>query len=213
MMPAWTRHRDGPTWRQFLHAQAKHIVAVDFVHIDTVLLKRLYALVLIEHGTRRAHLLGVTAHPTGAWTVQAARNALMDLELGERDAPVKYLIRDRDARFTADFDAVFEAEDIGILRSPVRAPRANAICERLIGTLRRELLDKILILHEEHVRRVLTEWLRHYAHGRPHRSVGQLTPDQAEHAPPAPINLAEHRVRRRVILGGISHEYWTTTAA
>jgi putative transposase len=204
--------RAGPTWRTFLRAQTKHIVAVDFVHIDTVLLERLYALVLIEHGTRRAHLLGVTAHPTGAWTAQAARNVLMDLDLGERAAPVKYLIRDRDSRFTAAFDAVFEAEGVQILRSPVRAPRANAICERLIGTLRRELLDKILILHEQHARRVLTEWLRHYAHGRPHRSLGQLTPDQAEHAPPAPINLAEHRVHRRAILGGITHEYWTATA-
>jgi putative transposase len=205
--------RAGPTWRTFLRAQTKHIVAVDFVHIDTVLLERLYASVLIEHGSRRAHLLGVTAHPTGAWTAQAARNVLMDLDLGERAAPVKYLIRDRDSRFTAAFDAVFEAEGVQILRSPVRAPRANAICERLIGTLRRELLDKILILHEQQARRVLTAWLRHYAHGRPHRSLGQLTPDQAEHAPPAPINLAEHRVHRRAILGGITHEYWTATAA
>ena len=120
------------------------------MHIDTVLLKRLYALILIEHDTRRVHLLGVTAHPTGAWTTQAARNALMDL--GERTAPIKYLIRDRDSRFTTAFDAVFEAEGIQILRSPVRAPRANAICERMIGTIRRELLDKILILHEEHAR-------------------------------------------------------------
>ena len=205
--------RAGPTWRTFLRAQTKHIVAVDFVHIDTVLLERLYALVLIEHGTRRAHPLCVTARPTGAWTAQAARNVLMDLDLGERAAPVKYLIRDRDSRFTVAFDAVFEAEGVQILRSPVRAPRANAICERLIGTLRRELLDKILILHEQHAQRVLTEWLHHYAHGRPHRSLGQLTPDQVEHAPPAPINLAEHRVRRRAILGGITHEYWTVIAA
>lgn len=203
--------RAGPNWRTFLRAQAKHIVAVDFVDIDTVLLKRLYALILIEHGTRRTHLLGVTTHPTGEWTAQAARNALMDL--AERAAPVKYLIRDSDRRFTSVFDAVFEAEGIQILRSPVRAPRANAICERVIGTIRRELLDKILILHEHHARRVLVEWLHHYTHGRPHRSLGQLTPDQAEHAPPVPINLTEHRVRRRPILGGISHEYWIATAA
>lgn len=203
--------RAGPTWRTFLRVQSQHIVAVDFVHIDTVLLKRLHALVLIEHDTRRTHLLGVTAHPTGAWTTQVARNLLMDLS--ERATPLKYLIRDRGARFTAAFDAVFEAEGIEILRSPIRAPRANSICERVIGTIRRELLDEIPIPHEEHARWVLTEWLRHYVHGRPHRSLGQLTPDQAEHAPPAPINLAEHRVRRRPILGGITHEYWTTTAA
>lgn len=178
--------RAGPTWRTFLRAQATHVVAVDFVHIDTVLLKRLYALILIEHGTRRAHLLGVTAHATGAWTAQAARNALMDLQPNERAEPVKYLIRDRDARFTTAFDAIFEAEDIQILRSPVRAPRTNAICERLIGTLRRELLDEILILHEQHARRVLTEWLHHYTHSRPHRSLGQLTPEQAQNRPPTP---------------------------
>jgi hypothetical protein len=192
---------------------AKHIVVVDFVHIDTVLLKPLYALVLIEHGTRRTHLPGVTAHLMGAWATQAARNAPMDLDLGGRAAQVKYLIRDRDSRFTAAFDAVFQAEDIQIPRSPVRAPRANAVCERMIGTLRRELLDRILILHEEHLRRVLTEWVHHYAHGRPHRSLGQLTPDQAEHEPPLPINLAEHRVCCRAILGGLTHEGWTATAA
>jgi putative transposase len=185
---------------------------VDFVHIDTVLLKRLYALILIEHGTRRAHLIGVTAHPTGAWTTQTARNALMDLELNDPTEPVKYLIRDRDSRFTTAFDAVFEAEGIQILRSPVRAPRANAICERMIGTLRRERLDQILILREQHAQRVLTEWLHHYTHGRPRRSLGQLTPAQAEYGPPAPINLAEYRVRRRAILGGLTHEYWTATA-
>jgi len=83
----------------------------------------------------------------------------------------------------------------------------------LIGTLRRELLDKILILNEEHARRVLTEWLRHYNNGRPHRSLGQLTPDQAKYGPPRPINLAEHRVHRRAVLGGLTHEYWTATAA
>jgi transposase InsO family protein len=165
--------RAGPTWRTFLRAQAKHVAAVDFVYIDTVFLQRLYALILIEHGTRRTHLLGVTAHPTGEWTAQAARNALMDL--GERTEPLKYLIRDRDSRFTTTFDTVFEAEGIEILRSPIRAPRANAICERMIGTIRRELLDKILILGEDHLRRVLTEWLHHYVSARPHRSLGQLT--------------------------------------
>jgi putative transposase len=204
--------RAGPTWRTFLRTQAKHVVAVDFVHIDTLLLKRLHALILIEHGTRRTHLLGVTAHPTGAWTAQAARNALMDLELNQRAEPVTYLIRDRGSRFTTAFDTIFETEGIRILRNPVRAPRANAICERMIGTLRRELLDHILTLHEQHARAVLTEWLHHYNHGRPHRSFGQPTPVQAEYEPPAPINLAEHRVRRRTILGGLTHEYWTADA-
>jgi hypothetical protein len=203
--------RAGPTWRSLLRAQAEHIVAVDFVHVDTVLLRRLYAPVLIEHGARRAHLLGVTAHPRGEWTARAGRNALM--ELGERTGPVGYLIRDRDSRFTAAFDAVFGAEGVEVLKTPVRAPRANAICERLIGTIRRELLDHVLVLGEGHLRRILAEWLRHDAHGRAHRALGQLTRTRAEHGPPAPINLAEHRVRRRAILGGITHEYQLATAA
>jgi transposase InsO family protein len=203
--------RAAPTWRTFLRTQAKHIVAIDFVHVDTVLLRRLYALVLIEHGTRRTHVLGVSANPDSAWTAQAARNTVMRLE--ERFGPIKYLIRDRDSRFTTAFDAVFESEGIKALRSPVQAPRANAICERVIGTLRRELLDKILLLGEEHLRRVLADYLHHYNHARPHRALGQLSPAQAEHAPPDPINLAEHRVRRRAVLGGITHEYWTATAA
>ena len=120
--------RNGPTWKQFLTAQARGILAVDFVHVDTVLLRRVYALVVIEHGTRRAHLAGITASPDGAWTTQAARNFLMDI--GERMAGVKFLIRDRAGQFTGSFDAVFTAEGVRILVSPPQAPRANAICER-----------------------------------------------------------------------------------
>ena len=125
----------GPTWKQFLTAQARGILAVDFVHVDTVLLRRVYALIVIEHSTRRVHLAGITAYPDGAWTTQAARNFLMDL--GRRAASVKFLIRDRAGQFTGSFDAVFTAEGIRVLRSPPRAPRANAICDRMIGTLRR----------------------------------------------------------------------------
>jgi hypothetical protein len=169
--------RTGLTWKQFLTAQARGIIAVDFVHVDTVLLRRVYALVVIEHGTRRAHLAGVTACPDGAWTTQAARNLLMDL--GQRAASVKFLITDRAGQFTSSFDDVLTAEGIRILASPPQTPKANAICERFIGTLRRELLDQLLIVNEQHLRRVLTEYLRHYNTARPHRALGQLTPAQA----------------------------------
>jgi len=192
--------RKGPTWKQFLTAQARGILAVDFVHVDTVLLRRVYALIVIEHGTRRVHLAGITATPDGAWTTQTARNLLMDL--GQHAASIKFLLRDRAGRFTGSFDAVFQADGIRILASPPQAPRANAICERVIGTLRRELLDRLLIVNERHLRQVLTEYLRHYNTARPHRALGQLAPAQADTRPPE-INLAEHRLRRKQVLGDL----------
>ena len=197
--------RTGPTWKQFLTAQARGILAVDFVHVDTVFLRRIYALIVIEHDTRRVHLADITANPDGAWTAQAARNFLMDL--GQRSASVKFLIRDRAGQFTGSFDAVFRAEGIRILACPQQAPRANAICERIIGTLRREVFDRLLIVHEHHLRRLLTEYLRHYNTARPHRALGQFAPAQAETRPPEPINLAEHQIRRKRVLGGLIHEY------
>jgi transposase InsO family protein len=196
--------RTGPTWKQFLTAQARGILAADFVRIDTVLLRRIYALIIIEHGTRRVHLAGITRNPDGAWTTQAARNFLMDL--AQSAASIKFLIRDRAGQFTGSFDAVFTAEGIRILLSPPQAPRANAICERMIGTLRRELFDRLLIVDERHLHRVLTEYLRHYNTARPHRALGQLAPAQAHTRPPQ-INLAEQRVRRKQVLDGLTHEY------
>jgi transposase InsO family protein len=197
--------RSGPTWRQFLTAQAKTILAVDFVAVDTVVLQRIYALIAVEHGSRRAHLLGVTAPSTGAWTTQAARNLLMDLT--DRATTIKFLLRDRDSRFTKAFDAVFTAHGIGILTSPTQAPQANAICERMIGTLRRELVDKVLVVNERHLRRILTIYLHHFNNTRPHRTLAQLAPAQAETQPPPVVNLADHQVRRRPILGGLTNEY------
>jgi transposase InsO family protein len=128
------------------------------------------------------------------------------MDLGARVTSVKFLIRDRAGQFTGFFDAVFQAEGIRVLASPPQAPRANAICERMIGTLRRELFDRLLIVSEHHLRRVLTEYLLHYNAARPHRSLGQLAPAQAHTRPPE-INLAEHRIRRKQVLGGLTHEY------
>jgi transposase InsO family protein len=167
--------RSGPTWRQFLHAQAAGILAVDFLHVDTVLLKRVYVLVFIEHGTRRMRLGGVTTNPTGDWTVQQARN--LALTLGERFEDIRFLVRDRGSNFTASFDAVFQAAGTRIVRTAVQAPRMNAICERLVGTLRRELLDRVLILGEGHLRAILGEYQVHYNRARPHQGIAQRVPD------------------------------------
>jgi putative transposase len=198
--------RDGPTWRQFLHAQAAGILAVDFLHVDTVLLNRLYVLIFIEHDTRRMHLGGVTAHPTGDWTVQQARNLAMNL--GERFEDFRFLIRDRGSNFTRSFDAVFQATGTTILRTAVQAPRMNAICERLAGTLRRELLDRSLILGEAHLRAVLAEYQEHYNTARPHQGIGQRIPDSARH-PPRVIagDFRIRQIRRKPVLSGLINEY------
>jgi putative transposase len=131
------------------------------------------------------------------------------MDLAQRATSFKFLIRDRAGQFIRSFDAVLTAEGIRILVSPPQAPRANAICERMIGTLRRELLDRLLIVNEHHLRQVLTEYLQHYNVARPHCSLGQLTPAQVGTQRPAPVNLAEHRVHRKQVLGGLTHEYYT----
>ncbi len=198
--------RSGLGWRQFLHAQAAGIVAADFLHVDTVLLKRIYVLVFTGHGTRRMHIGGVTASPAGEWTVEQARN--LALGLGERFEDVKFLIRDRGPDFTASFDAVFQAAGTRIVRTAVQAPRMNAICERLVGTLRRELLDRVLILGEAHLRTILAGYQVHYNMARPHQGIAQRVPG-AEHdgglLTVADLDL--ERIRRKPVLGGLINEY------
>jgi putative transposase len=142
-------------------------------------------LVFIEHGTRRMHLGGVTEYPTGEWTVQQARNLAMSL--GERFEDIKFLIRDHGPNFTASFDAVFQTTGARILRTAVQAPRMNATCERLAGTLRRELLDRVLILGERHLRAVLTDYQAHYNTARPHQGIAQRLPDDEPDAPRATV--------------------------
>ena len=187
---------------EFLRAQAHAILACDLLHLDTITLRRLCVFFVIEHATRRVHLLGVTAHPTGAWLIQQARNLIMDLDDAARR--FRFLIRDRDTTFTAAFDAVFTAVDARIIRTPVQAPRANAIAERFVGTLRRELLDGILITNERHAAAVLHHYEHHYNDHRPHRALGQAAPLRPL---PHRTTTETHNVRRRARLGGLIHEY------
>jgi transposase InsO family protein len=195
--------RNGPSWGEFLRAQAQGILATDFFCVDTLLLHRLCVLFVVEHATRRVHLLGITANPTGAWVAQQARNLLMDL--GDRAAQFRFLVRDRDSKFTGVFDAVFASEDIRILRTPVLAPRANAIAERWIGTIRRELLDRMLILNRRHLETVLAKYVAHFNDHRPHRTLHQAAPLQPLPSPASPSQL---HVRRHDRLGGLIHEYF-----
>jgi transposase InsO family protein len=197
--------RKGPTWSEFLRSQAASTLACDFFSVDTVLLKRVCVLFFIELDTRRVHVAGVTAHPTGAWVAQQARNLSMGLE--NRVHPIKFLIRDRDTKFTSNFDEVFKAEGVRIIRTPVRAPRANAFAERFVGTVRRECLDRMLTFGRRHLERVLAEYVVHYNEHRPHRALGQQAPLTLGTSPGLIGDPDLARLRRTDKLGGLIHEY------
>jgi putative transposase len=169
-----------------------------------VLFRRLYALVFIELSTRQVYLAGISANPTGEWATQQARNIIETFV--DRTEPIRFLIHDRDGKFTAWFDEVFHSEGIRTIRTPVRAPRANAFIERWIGTVRRECLDRILIVNRQHLERVLPVYIRHYNEHRPHRSLHQRPP--IHEAPPgSETDVALDHVRRRDVPGGLIHEY------
>ena len=196
--------RSGPSWSEFLKAQAGGILACDLFHVDTVFLKRIYVLFFIEHATRTIHIMGATASPTGAWVAQQARNLLMDL--GERGEAIKFLIRDRDAKFTSVFDEVFAAVGARVIKTPVRSPRANAIAERWVGSVRRECTDRILIYDQRHLRKVLAQYERHYNQHRPHRARDRRPPRPQ---PPvmAPADPGQIRLARHEVVDGLINEY------
>ena len=201
-IPPAPKRRTDTTWRQFLHAQAATMLATDFFHVDcAVTLQRLYCLFVIEVGSRYVHILGVTANPDGPWTVQQIRNLLMDL--GDRAAGFRFLVRDRAGQFTEAFDAVLAGAGIEAVKIPPRSPRANAYAERFVLTARTEVTDRMLIFGQRHLRLVLAEYEAHYNGRRPHRS-RQLRPPRPDH----PVaDLSQERIKRRPVLGGLINEY------
>jgi putative transposase len=196
------------TWRAFLRQQAAGIVACDFFTVDTVWLRRLYVLFFIELDTRRVHLAGVTANPNSGWVTQQARNLLV--VLGERERPLRFVLRDRDAKFTRACDDVFRSEGTEVLITPVQAPNANAYAERWIRTVRAECLDWLLIVGRGHLEQVLRVYVEHYNVHRPHRALRLEPPDPP--VGPSVTSEHQHRVHRRDRLGGLLHEYFRQAA-
>jgi putative transposase len=193
--------RGGPTWAEFLRSQASGILATDFFTVETISLKTLYVLFFIELSSRRVHLAGVTAHPDSAWVTQQARN----LAIEERLSGVRFLLRDRDAKYSGLFDAVLRAEGVRVIRTPIRAPRANAFAERFVRTVRRECLDHVLIYGPRHLERVLQTYIAHYLEERPHRGLRLAVPAGYRNSQVARTTHAP--VERRDVLGGLIHEY------
>ena len=196
--------RSGPGWREFLRAKAASIVACDFFTVESVLLRRYDVFFFIAHASRRVRFAGCSPNPTGAWMTQQARNVGLDLA----DEGVRFLIRDRDSKYSGAFDEVFRTDGIRIVKTPVRAPQANAIAERFVRTVRAECLDWLLILNRRHLERVLRVFVEHYNTQRPHRALAQQPPEPRK--PPPTPTVGE--IQRRDRLGGLIHEYYRDAA-
>jgi hypothetical protein len=196
--------RGGLSWSEFIRGQAQSVIPCDFFAVDTISLRRIYVLFFIELSTRRVHFAGLTENLDGAWTAQQARNFVFSLP--ERERSLEFLVPDNDGKFTRAFDTVFDTEGIRVIHTPVRAPKANAVAERFVGTVRRECLDWLLITNGRHLRNVLRESVDHYNFHRPHRALGLTPPEPRPPAGPLETPRAA-AIRRHDRLGGLIHEY------
>jgi transposase InsO family protein len=193
--------RAGPTWSEFLRSQAQGILALDFFTVETIMLRTMYVLFAVHLGSRRVHVLGVTKNPDSAWVTQQARN----LTVGERLEGIRFVIRDRDSRFSGSFDEVFRSEEVRIIKTPIRAPRANAYAERWVRTARAECLDWMLVLGRRDLEHVLRTYVIHYNRARPHRGLDLRTPEPRRDPAPWPTRRAMVQTHR--VLGGLIREY------
>jgi putative transposase len=191
------------SWAEFLRAHARSTLACDFFTVETALLRRIYVLFFIELASRRVHFAGATANPSGAWAAQQARNLTMTLQ--DNGGHFRAVVHDRDAKFSGAFDEVFRAEGVEVIRTPIQAPKANAVAERWIGTARRECLDRMLILSRRHLEATLLDYATHYNSHRPHRALGMQAP--APRSRLRALGKEPPAVRRRDVLGGLIHEY------
>jgi transposase InsO family protein len=197
--------RAGPSWGEFLRAQAQGMVACDFFTVETAWLRTLYVLFFIEHGSRRVRLAGVTANPDGVWMRQQARN----LTVEERLDDVRFLVHDRDAKFSGPFDEIVRGEGVRVVKTPVRAPQANAIAERWVRSVRTECLDHVLVFGRRHLEQILRGYVTHYNAERPHRSLALAAPSGEPHRARGSPRAG---IRRRDVLGGVIHEYYAAAA-
>jgi transposase len=196
--------RRGPSWSEFLRAQAQGILACDFFTVETLSLRTLYVLFFIEVKTRRLHVTAATRNPDGAFVTQQARNLFMRDELEN----VRFLIRDRDSKFIRSFDEVFFSEGARVIKTPVRSPKANAFAERVVRTIRQDLLDWTLVLGPRHLDWILRRYVEHFNNERPHRGLGLAVPDG-----PTPLHTGFFiKIERRDVLGGLIHEYHAVAA-
>jgi putative transposase len=192
------------SWREFVRAHRGSLLAVDFFTVETIWLQRLYVLFFIELGSRRVHLAGCTPNPSAPWVIQQARQ--LSWTLAERSEPMRFLIRDRDQKFTAGFDDVFGSDGVEVVRTPFRAPQANGVAERFVRTARTECVDRLLVLNQPHLKRILEVFVNHYNRHRPHRALS-LAPPQATRPIASPSAVGAAHVLRRDRLGGVVHEY------